>query len=124
MRHIRRYANRKLYDVADSRYVTLSDLGAMIRGTSSESVEVIDKETGRDVTGLILVQIMEQMEREGLRPGAPRIDADILLRLIRSCRAPGAEHPTGPDCGSSARGPLGLPGDPAWPRTTTRPAGS
>jgi polyhydroxyalkanoate synthesis repressor PhaR len=119
MRHIRRYANRKLYDVADSRYVTLSDLGAMIRGTTSEAFEVIDKETGRDVTNLILVQIMEQMERE-----APQFEVSALVGLIRSCRAPGAEHPTGPDCGSSARGPLGLPGDPAWPRTTTRPAGS
>jgi polyhydroxyalkanoate synthesis repressor PhaR len=76
MRHIRRYANRKLYDVADSGYVTLSGLAGAIQG--GEEIEVIDRETGRDITGLVLAQVVETLQKE-----APHLKAESLVALIR-----------------------------------------
>ena len=44
-RIIKRYSNRKLYDTRDSRYVTLLDLGELIR--NGQDIQVIDKATER-----------------------------------------------------------------------------
>ena len=40
MRTIKRYANRKLYDTTDSRYVTLQQIGALV--AAGEEVTVIE----------------------------------------------------------------------------------
>jgi polyhydroxyalkanoate synthesis repressor PhaR len=55
-RVIRRYANRKLYDATESRYVTLQDVEALVhRGFE---VCVVDNRTGEDVTQTALAQIL------------------------------------------------------------------
>lgn len=78
MIQIKRYANRKLYDTGLRRYVTLEEIGALVR--RGEDVQVIDHETGRDLTSQTLMQVVfEQEKRIGeLLPHA------VLTRLLRT----------------------------------------
>ena len=52
----KKYANRRIYDTSNSKYVTISDLGDIIR--KGHQVKVVDDKTNEDVTALILIQIM------------------------------------------------------------------
>jgi len=76
-RAIRRYENRKLYDAAAGRYVTLEDVGRTVAGGGE--VEVVDQKTGEDLTSFTLAQVL--LER--VRTGASRIPRQVLTRLIR-----------------------------------------
>lgn len=76
-RTIRRYANRKLYDTAESRYVTLQDVEALVR--QGVEVRVIDNRTGEDVTQTALAQILCDAGRRG----DPRYSLGTLLALFR-----------------------------------------
>ena len=49
---IKRYPNRKLYDTEAKRYVTLDSIALMIQ--HGRDVQVIDHETGEDLTNLTL----------------------------------------------------------------------
>ncbi|MBW2730937.1 MAG: polyhydroxyalkanoate synthesis regulator DNA-binding domain-containing protein [Deltaproteobacteria bacterium] len=60
-RIVKRYANRKLYDTQDSRYVTLDQIAEMIR--ASEDVKVIDNSTKEDLTSVTLAQIIFEEEK-------------------------------------------------------------
>lgn len=60
-RTIKRYQNRKLYDTTNSRYVTLNDIGEMIK--SGEDVKIVDNKTGDDLTSLTLTQIIFEQEK-------------------------------------------------------------
>lgn len=61
-RHIKRYANRKMYDVEQSRYVSLSDLAEMIK--AGESIRVTDKKGEKDYTAQILRQIVLEQGKQ------------------------------------------------------------
>ncbi|WP_263808783.1 polyhydroxyalkanoate synthesis regulator DNA-binding domain-containing protein [Salinibacter sp.] len=76
-RRIKRYDNRKLYDTETSEYVSLSDIAALVR--QGNTVEVVDKATGEDITAQTLTQIILE---EG-RNGAPVIPPDLLHTLLR-----------------------------------------
>jgi polyhydroxyalkanoate synthesis repressor PhaR len=58
---IKRYSNRKLYDIQDSRYVTLEELEEMIR--AGREISVVDAATGEDLTSVTLAQIILESER-------------------------------------------------------------
>jgi polyhydroxyalkanoate synthesis repressor PhaR len=58
---IKRYSNRKLYDVQQSRYVTLEDLEEMIR--AGKEISVADATTGDNLTAITLTQIILENER-------------------------------------------------------------
>lgn len=58
---IKRYSNRKLYDIQESRYVTLEELKEMIR--EGKEVSVVDAATGEDLTSVTLAQIILENER-------------------------------------------------------------
>ena len=58
---IKRYANRKLYNTAISRYITLKGIAELIE--QGEEVRVIDNETGEDITSITLSQILVDTER-------------------------------------------------------------
>ncbi len=63
-RWIKRYTNRKMYDVEESRYVSLGDLAEFIR--SGESIRVTDKSGKEDYTAQVLRQIiMDQNKQSG-----------------------------------------------------------
>ncbi len=60
-RLIKRYANRKLYDTRESRYVTLQHIADFVR--SGEEVQIIDNKTKEDVTSVTLAQIIYEEEK-------------------------------------------------------------
>ncbi len=76
-RLIRRYANRKLYDPAARRYVTLEDLAAAVG--AGEEVQVLDQTSGEDLTNLVLAQVV----LEGVKERTARIPRQVLTRLVR-----------------------------------------
>lgn len=57
-RVIKRYSNRKLYDTRDSRYVTLQQIGEMVR--RGEDVQIIDNKTKEDKTEVTLALILSE----------------------------------------------------------------
>jgi polyhydroxyalkanoate synthesis repressor PhaR len=76
-RTIRRYANRKLYDVKASRYVSLGDLLDLIR--CGETITVLDVASGDDITCLVLAQVL----LTGERPGKAKVPATVLHQIIQ-----------------------------------------
>jgi len=64
---IKKYANRKLYDTRTSRYITLEGISKLVR--EGHDIEVVDRETGRDLTPLILSQIVMGEEKRGEENG-------------------------------------------------------
>ncbi len=60
---IKKYANRKLYDTRTSRYITLEGISQLVR--DGADIEVVDRESGGDLTPLILSQIVMGEEKRG-----------------------------------------------------------
>jgi len=84
VRQIKKYANRKFYDTEKKRYVSLSGIASLVR--AGEDVQVLDNQSGDDITGLVLSQILREQERKGgLLPHA------LLTALVRR-GAGGLEH--------------------------------
>jgi polyhydroxyalkanoate synthesis repressor PhaR len=73
---IKKYGNRRLYDTAHSRYITLEELAEIIRG--GEDVRVVDAKSGEDLTTSTLAQIII----EG-RGAARLLPVPLLVQLIR-----------------------------------------
>lgn len=61
-RIIKRYHNRKLYDVLSSSYVTLEDISVLIK--RGDEVQIINNATNRDITGQTLAQIIFEEEKK------------------------------------------------------------
>ncbi|HEX7127175.1 MAG TPA: polyhydroxyalkanoate synthesis regulator DNA-binding domain-containing protein [Thermodesulfobacteriota bacterium] len=79
---IRRYRNnRKLYDTARSRYVTLQDVATLVR--RGEPLRVIDSESGEDLTAATFAQILFESERVRARL-SPAVLADLIRGAGRS----------------------------------------
>ncbi len=76
-RVIRRYGSRKLYDVAESRYVGLDEIAAWIR--AGADVQVVAARTGRDVTALTLTQIISEEQRRGVSG----LGSEFLHEVVR-----------------------------------------
>ncbi len=53
---IKRYANRKLYNTDSSRYITLKGISELVR--EGRDIQVIDNESGKDITPVVLSQIL------------------------------------------------------------------
>jgi polyhydroxyalkanoate synthesis repressor PhaR len=60
---IKKYANRRLYDTERSCYITLEDLGAMVR--DGREFRVVDAKSGDDITHNVLTQIIMDTETRG-----------------------------------------------------------
>jgi polyhydroxyalkanoate synthesis repressor PhaR len=59
---IKRYPNRRFYASHTSRYVSLPEIEQMIR--NGATVEIIDSQTGDDITRSVLVQIIAEKHPE------------------------------------------------------------
>ena len=79
MRVIRKYANRRLYDTEQSRYVTLEDLRSLILEEVPFRVE--DAKSGEDLTRTILLSII--IEQEQADSDAEVFSNDLLQQQIR-----------------------------------------
>src|SRR5256885_2142350 len=77
-RIVKRYANRKLYDTTDKRYVTLDQIATLIR--EGEEIKVVDNESGEDLTSVTLSQILVEQEKKH-EGGLPK---SFLNELVKS----------------------------------------
>ncbi|MBW2463470.1 MAG: polyhydroxyalkanoate synthesis regulator DNA-binding domain-containing protein [Deltaproteobacteria bacterium] len=77
-RLVKRYANRKLYDTRDSRYVTLHEIARYVR--DGEDVRIIDNRTKEDLTDITLAQIIYE-EQKGKKSNAWSVKT--LRQLVR-----------------------------------------
>lgn len=73
---IKKYGNRRLYDTARSRYVTLEELAETIR--DGADVRVVDAKTHADLTQATLTQIIIES-----RNAAAMLPVPLLTQLIR-----------------------------------------
>ena len=78
MREFKKYPNRRLYDIQESRYVTVEDLRQII--LTGEPISVVDSKTDKDLTRNILLQIISEQEGEGHEP---ILTNRVLEQLIR-----------------------------------------
>ncbi len=74
---IKRYANRKLYNTETSRYITLRGIAELVE--QNLEVRVIDNETGEDITGTTLSQILVDSGRDG-RSVSHTLLSDLIQR--------------------------------------------
>jgi polyhydroxyalkanoate synthesis repressor PhaR len=75
---IKKYANRRLYNQATSKYVTLEHLSQMVK----DGVEfvVVDAKTGEDLTRAVLTQIIVEEEAKS---GQTLLPINFLRQLIQ-----------------------------------------
>jgi polyhydroxyalkanoate synthesis repressor PhaR len=76
-RLIKRYPNRKLYDVQASSYVSLEDIARLIR--EGDTVEIVDHATGEDLTAQTLTQVVLEVGKRGTHI----LPTDFLHDLLR-----------------------------------------
>lgn len=58
---IKKYSNRRLYDSANRKYITLEEIADLIK--EGNEVKVIDTQTGDDISKLILIQVILESEK-------------------------------------------------------------
>jgi polyhydroxyalkanoate synthesis repressor PhaR len=68
MKTIKRYPNRKLYDLTESRYITLDEIAEHVR--AGGEVSVVDSKSGEDITAVTLAQVLLGEEKKN-RPVVP-----------------------------------------------------
>ena len=82
-RLIKRYRNRKLYDTERSSYVTLDDIGEMVK--AGEDIQIIDQKSGEDLTNVTLAQIiLEEQKRAADEGEASELPRSALQNLVQS----------------------------------------
>ena len=81
-RLIKRYANRKLYDTHESRYVTLQQVAELVR--DGVDVRILDNSSKEDLTNVTLAQIIYEEEK--------RSDSDARRRSLREFILEGRER--------------------------------
>jgi polyhydroxyalkanoate synthesis repressor PhaR len=76
-RIIRKYPNRRLYDVANDGYITLADVKQLV--LKNVVFQVVDAKTGADITRAILLQIILDAESGA----APMLSSEMLAQIVR-----------------------------------------
>lgn len=77
IRTIKKYPNRRLYDTANSGYITLADVKQMV--LEQIDFQVVDAKSGEDLTRSILLQIILEEESGGV----PMFSTQMLVQIIR-----------------------------------------
>ena len=77
VRTIKKYPNRRLYDTANSGYITLADVKQMV--LELIEFQVVDAKSGEDLTRAILLQIILEEESGGM----PMFSSEMLTQMIR-----------------------------------------
>ena len=78
MQHFRKYPNRRIYDLATSKYVTLDYLLELI--VAGVSIRVEEAESSKDITQTTLLQILA---KEEMKQASPLLTNLALEQLIR-----------------------------------------
>jgi len=79
-RKIKKYANRKLYDTTDKKYVSLDRLSDLIK--AGEEVTIEDNETGEDITAGVVSQLLAREKKDG----ETDLPVGMLMQLLRKGR--------------------------------------
>lgn len=77
VRIIKKYQNRRLYDVSTSTYVVLDDIKQIIM--DGEEIKVIEVKSEQDVTRSVLLQVLLEEEMHGV----PIFSNDFIYQIIR-----------------------------------------
>jgi len=77
MHKIKKYANRKMYDTTDKRYVSMDRLAELIK--AGEEVSIIDNRTGEDLTASVVSQLLGRDNRGS----AKAVPSGMLFDLLR-----------------------------------------
>jgi len=77
MHRIKKYANRKLYDTTDKRYISRTRLSELIR--QGQDIIIIDNETGEDLTASIVSSLIATTS--GKAGGT--VSSGVLIQLFR-----------------------------------------
>jgi len=77
LRVIKKYPNRRLYDTANSGYITLADVKQMV--LDHVEFQVVDAKSGEELTRSILLQIILDEESAGV----PMFSSEMLAQMIR-----------------------------------------
>ena len=77
MHRIKKYANRKMYDTHDKRYISREQLAELIK--AGEEVSIIDNRTGEDITAAIVSQLLGMDTKDRDKGVSPR----LLMQLLR-----------------------------------------
>ena len=75
--HIKKYANRKLYDNTEKRYVSMDDIAGFIK--SDEEIIIIDNVTNKDITQ----EVVSQLVGREFNGQARKLPLSILSQLLR-----------------------------------------
>lgn len=78
LKSIKRYPNRKLYDLSESRYITLDEIAGHLR--QGGEIQVTDSKSGEDITAVTLAQVLLGEEKKN-RPAVP---IQRLLGLLQT----------------------------------------
>ena len=73
---IKKYPNRRLYDIERGVYVTLKDLRQLAQG--DRSIKIIDANTEVDITRAVLLQVLSEEEQD-----SAFLTAGHLRRILR-----------------------------------------
>jgi len=77
MHRIKKYANRKLYDTTDKKYVSMDSLSKLIR--SGKEISIIDNETNEDLTASIVSRLIARNKGEDKKA----VSSGLLIQLFR-----------------------------------------
>lgn len=77
IRIIKKYPNRRLYDMTTSSYITIADVKKMI--IEQNNIAVQDAKTGEDLTRQVLLQILLEEESGGTH----LLSNEMLCQFIR-----------------------------------------
>jgi polyhydroxyalkanoate synthesis repressor PhaR len=75
---VRKYPNRRYYDVTRSKHITLEDIRSLIH--EGYDVRIIDSKTSADITAKVLTQIILELDEEKIEA----LPVNLLTRLIRA----------------------------------------
>ncbi|MBF0124667.1 MAG: polyhydroxyalkanoate synthesis repressor PhaR [Magnetococcales bacterium] len=76
-RVIKKYLNRRLYDTATSKFLTLDGVRQLV--VDGDQIEVVDARTGEQLTRHVMLQIIGEQEEKQL----PILSTELLTTMIR-----------------------------------------
>jgi polyhydroxyalkanoate synthesis repressor PhaR len=80
MHVIKKYANRKLYDTRDKKYLTMDRLAELIK--AGEAASILDNETGEDLTSAIVSQLLARQKGDDDKA----VPSGVLIQMLRKGR--------------------------------------
>ncbi|MGM0454026.1 MAG: polyhydroxyalkanoate synthesis regulator DNA-binding domain-containing protein [Thermodesulfobacteriota bacterium] len=80
MRLVKKYANRKLYDTQEKRYITMDELSGLIK--AGEEIKIVDNKTGSDLTAQVVSQLLAREKTDKDRA----VPTSVLMQMLRKGR--------------------------------------